>query len=87
MNTFRSVTDVLKAYEGKIPDTLLELHRSGDGNKSFVSLVVTQEMPAELERKQSDYELKLHLAGIALAWRSHLVLEEIRGPEQLDAEA
>ncbi len=82
MNIFRSVTDILEAYEGKLPDTLFELHRSGDGKTSYVSLIVTQEMPAEFERKQSNYELKLHLTGIALAWRSHLMLEKMRGPKR-----
>ena len=79
MNLFRSITDVAEGFEGKVPDTIFELCRSGDGNKSFVSLIITQEMPAKEERNKSDHELKMHLTGIALAWRSHLALEKIRG--------
>lgn len=81
MNLFRSITDITEAFEGKNPDTIFELCRSGDGNKSFVSLIVSQEMPAEAERNTSDHELRLHLTGIALAWRSHLILEKLRDTE------
>ena len=83
MNVFRSTIDICEAFEGKVPDTIFELIRSGDGNKSFVSLVVTQEMPAEAERKKTDYELKMHLTGIALAWRSYLMLEKVREENEI----